>query len=340
MAFSAGSRSNSEKFAAFLEIFYARFVAPEPVALRILDDVRMPNGSMRFAMGGSTCISRLSGRSGTRSYFRHRWSYRQLRRQRRRVIRCVPARRCCSTPATAKTSSFPTGSPGSVFASGLNFPTGIAFRGNSQRFEVYVLESGVCTTSRCNDGVAWQSKGLPGNPFTADIRVFDQSAKVLRTLGKPADASTGTVNAFSTGGVVDIGFECGLAGGRLFATDNASDGGRIVTVDPTTGKVVPLITGLPAGPTGQLAFQDGWIYWGAGATTNSGVLSKSDGGPFGQPDIPCQDVTLSQNVFNSGEKSFPAVIPCSVIRTREGPYRPFSTPTPVRFDPECATARS
>src|SRR5580704_14894073 len=81
----------------------------------------------------------------------------------------------------------------------------------------------------------------------------------------------------------------GLAEGRLFTTDNASDGGRIVTVDPTTGKVVPLITGLPAGPTGQLAFQDGWIYWSAGATTNSGVLNKSDGGPFGQPDIPCQD---------------------------------------------------
>jgi hypothetical protein len=30
----------------------------------------------------------------------------------------------------------------SVFAKGLNFPTGIAFRGNSSQFEVYVLESG------------------------------------------------------------------------------------------------------------------------------------------------------------------------------------------------------
>ena len=143
----------------------------------------------------------------------------------------------------------PEGFKVSVFASGLNFPTGIAFRGDSRRFEVYVLESGVFPTSRCNDGVAWQSKGLPGNPFTADIRVFDQNAKLRRTLGKPTNALTGTPNAFSTGGVVDIAFEHGSAGGRLFATDNASDGGRIVTVDPTTGKVVPLITGLPAGPT-------------------------------------------------------------------------------------------
>jgi hypothetical protein len=137
-------------------------------------------------------------------------------------------------------------------------------------------------------------------PFWPIAWVFDQNAKLQRTLGKAPDASTETAGAFSPNAVVDIAFEYGLAGGRLFATDNASGGGRIVTVDPTTGNVVTLITGLPAGPTGQLAFQDGWIYWGAGATTNSGVVSKSDGGPFGQPDIPCQDVTLSQNVFNSG----------------------------------------
>ena len=86
-------------------------------------------------------------------------------------------------PGNGEDIILPDGFKVSVFASGLNFPTGIAFRGNSQRFEVYVLESGVFPTSRCNDGVAWQSKGLPGNPFTPDIRVFDQSAKLLRTLG-------------------------------------------------------------------------------------------------------------------------------------------------------------
>jgi len=211
-----------------------------------------------------------------------------------------PAEEVSFNPGNGEDIVLPDGFKVSVFASSLNFPTGIAFRGDAHHFEVYVLESGVFPTSRCNDGVAWQSQGLPGNPFTADIRVFDQNAKLRRTLGKPANASTGTPNAFSTGGVVDIAFEYGLAGGRLFATDNASDGGRIVTVDPTTGQVVPLITGLPAGPTGQLAFQAGWIYWGAGSTTNSGVVSKADGGAFGQPDIPCQDITLSQNLFDSG----------------------------------------
>ena len=211
-----------------------------------------------------------------------------------------PGEEVSFNPGNGEDIVVPDGFKVSVFASGLNFPTGIAFRGNADRFEVYVLESGVFPTSRCNDGVAWQAKGLPGNPFTPDIRVFDQRAHLLRTLGKSPDASTETAGAFSPKAVVDIAFEHGLVGGRLFATDNAGDGGRIVTVDPATGKVVPLITKLPGGPTGQLALQNGWIYWGAGATTNSGVVSKSDGGPNGQPEIPCQDVTLSQNVFDSG----------------------------------------
>ena len=207
-----------------------------------------------------------------------------------------PGEEVSFNPGNGEDIIVPDGFKVSVFASGLNFPTGIAFRGNAHRFEVYVLESGRFPTSRCNDGVAWQSKGLPGNPFTPDIRVFDKSAKLLRTLGKPADASTGTPGAFSPNSVVDIAFEHGLAGGRLFATDNASDGGRIVTVDPATGKVVTLITGLPTSLTGQLAFHGGWIYWGFAASTNNGVVD----GDGGQPDIPCQDITLSQNVFDSG----------------------------------------
>jgi len=210
-------------------------------------------------------------------------------------------------PGNGEDIVVPEGFKVSVFVSGLNSPTGIAFRGDARRFEVYVLESGAFPASRCNDGVAWQKAQPPlrGNPFTPDVVVFDRNARLLRTLGKPADATAGSSTAFQPGGpAVDIAFEHGLEGGRLFATDNGASGGRIVTLDPTTGKVTPLITGLPAGPTGQLAFRDGWIYWGAGSTTNSGVVSKADGGPFGQPDIPCQDITLSQNLFDSGGGTF------------------------------------
>jgi len=206
-----------------------------------------------------------------------------------------PGEEVSFNPGNGEDIVVPAGFTVSVFAKGLNFPTGITFRGNSRRFDVYVLESGRFPTSRCNDGVAWQAKGLPGNPFTPDILVFDHNARLLRTLGKPADAATETANTLQ-GGAVDVAYENGLEGGRLFATDNGSTGGRIVTVDPLTGTVTPRITELPAGPTGQLAFQGGWVYWGAGATTNSGVVDF-DGG---QPDIPCQDVTLSQNLFGSG----------------------------------------
>jgi hypothetical protein len=215
-----------------------------------------------------------------------------------------PGEEVLFNPGNGEDIVVPDGFRVSVFASGLNFPTGIAFRGNAQRFEVYVMESGRFPLSRCNDDVAWQTKGLPGrNPFTPDVLVFDNKAKLLRVLGKPTDVTTptGGTNVFQPHvPAIDIGFERGLQGGRMFATDGGFGIGRIVAVDPSAGAVIPLVTDLPGLPTSQLAFQDGWIYWGVAASTNAGVVGKFDGGPFGQPDIPCQDITLSKNVFDSG----------------------------------------
>src|SRR5947207_957995 len=48
-------------------------------------------------------------------------------------------------------------------------------------------------------------------------------------------------------------------------------------------------------------FRDGWIYWSQGSTTNSGVAGHDNGGGANQPDIPCQDIVLSQNRFDSGD---------------------------------------
>jgi hypothetical protein len=98
-----------------------------------------------------------------------------------------PGEEVSFNPSNGEDIIVPDGFKVSVFASGLSFPTGIAFRGSAKRFEVYVLESGVFPTSQCNDGVAWQTKGLSGNPFTPDIRVFDQCAKLLRGGGSPLD---------------------------------------------------------------------------------------------------------------------------------------------------------
>src|SRR5205807_1686355 len=119
----------------------------------------------------------------------------------------------------------------------------------------------------------------------------------------------------SEGPAVDIAFENGLKGGRLFATDSnqathahngQNNSSRIVTVDPQNGTVTPFIDDLPTGdhPSEQLAFKDGWIYWSQGSTTNSGVVGLDNGSGQNQSDIPCQDIVLSQNVFSSGNGVF------------------------------------
>lgn len=205
----------------------------------------------------------------------------------------------------------PSGYKVSVFKAGLNSPTGIAFRGNANNFEVFVLESGHGLPSRCNDQSAFGSGDFdPKNPFTPDILVFDQNGNQVRgPLAKPTSDGGGLQ---PEGPAIDIAFENGFDGGRLFATDSnqathahngQNNSSRIVTVDPATGKVTPFITQLPTGdhPSEQLAFQDGWIYWSQGSTTNSGVVGLDNGGGQNQQDIPCQDIVLSQNVFDSGE---------------------------------------
>src|SRR5215813_15153905 len=54
-------------------------------------------------------------------------------------------------PGNGQDIVVPPGFTVSVFKSGLNFPTGIAFRRAGPGFEVYVLESGHGLPSRCND---------------------------------------------------------------------------------------------------------------------------------------------------------------------------------------------
>jgi glucose/arabinose dehydrogenase len=206
--------------------------------------------------------------------------------------------------------TLPAGYTATVFASGLNQPTGIAFTGDSANFQVYVLESGHGLPSVCNEQSSFGTGDFdPNNPFTPDILVYNSAGKLIRgPLGKPNAAGTGFQAA---GPAVDIAFEKGLAGGRLFATDSnqaththngQNNSSRIVTVDPTTGKVTPFIVGLPTGdhPTEQLAFHGKWIYWSQGSTTNSGVVGRDNGGGQNQSDIPCQTIKLSQNVFDSG----------------------------------------
>jgi hypothetical protein len=213
-------------------------------------------------------------------------------------------------PSLPPSINLPAGFTASVFAAGLNMPTGIAFLGNSSSFQVFVLESGHGLPSTCNDETAWpEGEFATDNPFTPDILVFNQNGKLIRgPLGKP----TSTGGGFQPSGpAVDIAFVNGLSGGPLFASDSnqsthqhngQNNSSRISTVNPMTGEVTPFITNLPTGdhPTEQFAFRgDGWIYWSQGTTTNSGVVGLDNGSGQNQSDIPCQTITLSQNVFYS-----------------------------------------
>lgn len=205
----------------------------------------------------------------------------------------------------------PEGYKVSVFAQGLNFPTAVAFRGNKDNFEVFVLESGHGLPSRCNDETLPVFGGLfsASNPMTPDIKVFAQNGALIRgPLAKPTASGGGLL---PYGPAIDIAFERGFQGGRLFATDSnqairspgaQNNSSRIAIVDPQTGQVTPFIEGLPTGdhPAEQITFKGEWIYWSQGSTTNTGVVGRDNGGGANQHDIPCQDIQLSDNVFDSG----------------------------------------
>ena len=189
------------------------------------------------------------------------------------------------------------------------------------------MSSGHGLPSVCNEQGSFGSGQFdPTNPFTPDILVFDELGKLIRgPLAKPA-ANGGGLQA--AGPAVDIAFEQGLKGGRLFVTDSnqathaagQNNSSRIVVVDPNSGDITPFITNLPTGdhPTEQLAFRDGWIYWSQGSTTNSGVVGRDNGGGTNQNDIPCQDIVLSDSVFDSG----------GTPDVKSSGYSPFGTQRP------------
>src|SRR3954466_8083490 len=97
-------------------------------------------------------------------------------------------------PGNGQDIALPRGYRASVFAKDLNFPTGIAFRGSKNNFQVLVIESGTGLPSRCNNNElpAFGGKFSPGNPFTPDLVIFDQNGhRLAGPLGKPTVAGGG-----------------------------------------------------------------------------------------------------------------------------------------------------
>jgi glucose/arabinose dehydrogenase len=216
-------------------------------------------------------------------------------------------------PGNGEDIVVPSGYKVEVFAKGLNFPTDVAFLGSKNDFRVLVLESGTGLPSRCNDNTKVPGVGKfdANNPFTPDLLVFDRHGnKIGGPLGKPTASGGGFQ---PDGPAIGLSFERDTAGGTLFATDSnqgvrgapgaANNTSRIVTLSLSSGTVTPVITGLPTGdhPTEQILVKDGWLYWSQGSATNAGVTGHDNGGGGNQHDIACQQITLSDTVFDSGD---------------------------------------
>jgi glucose/arabinose dehydrogenase len=103
-----------------------------------------------------------------------------------------PVETAIYAPGHAQDIVVPPGFRVSVFARGLNQPTGIAFQGNKNNFKVYVLESGHGIPSRCNEQGSFGTGTFdPTNPFTPDVLVFDKFGnKIAGPLFKPAGSGT------------------------------------------------------------------------------------------------------------------------------------------------------
>lgn len=212
----------------------------------------------------------------------------------------------------------PPGYKVEVFAKGLNFPTDVAFRGNSNRFEVFVTEAGTSLPGFCNAAEGYPTPDAE-NPFLPQVRVLDASGHTLRVLGRSPTVAQRESPAFLHAPTIGITFQQEFEGGRMFVTDSLQgvrgaqgpkNSSRVLDVNPQTGVVKELITGLPTGdhPTEQITVKDGWLYWSQGSVTNSGVVGHDNGGRVGgdadldtQHEIPCQDVVLSGNNSDSGD---------------------------------------
>jgi len=227
-------------------------------------------------------------------------------------------------PSQGQDIFVPPGYKVEVFASGLNFPAGIAFKGSSSNFEVYVTESGTGLPGRCNGAEFFRDTANvadSANPFLPQVRVLDTQGTTLRQLGRAPSVAAREGAAVLHAPTIGIAFENGFGGGKLLASDSLQgvrgaqgpkNSSRIVELDAANGALKELIVNLPTGdhPTEQITVKDGIIYWSQGSVTNSGVVGHDNGGPVGGPadisgaiqhEIPCEDVVLSGNNSDSGD---------------------------------------
>jgi glucose/arabinose dehydrogenase len=179
----------------------------------------------------------------------------------------------------------PAGYKVEAVATGLNFPTDVAF---DEKGNVYVIQAGY------SYGEAW------GEPKLIKIENSGTSSTIA-TGGK-----NGPWNGFTF-----------YDGNFYVAEGGEAEGGKILKIS-MDGKMTALIEKLPSigdHHTNGPVINDGYIYFGQGTATNSAVVG-TDNADFGwlkrHPDfhdIPCSDITLnginydSENIFDSIGKS-------------------------------------
>jgi glucose/arabinose dehydrogenase len=206
-------------------------------------------------------------------------------------------RRCVSPHDVA----VPCGYDVEVVATGLTYPSGIAFDG---RGVAYVTEAGFAY------GIE------PTTPRL--VRIEPNGAITPIAVGDPSTAPWNGVD---------------WRGGSFFLSEAGHEGtGQIVRLDASGASTV-LASGLPSGgdhhTNGPVVSADGWVYFGQGTVTNSAVVGQ-DSADFGwlgkRPqlhDIPARDVVLAGQDFMSGDARHPGST--EVVAT--GAFVPFGTRT-------------
>lgn len=195
--------------------------------------------------------------------------------------------------------ALPSGYRIEVVATGLTFPTGVAF---DDAGRVHVVEAGY------SYGEAWAVPRL--------LRIEPGGGSTVIAEGE---------NPPWNG--VDY------ADGSFFIAEGGQlEGGRILRV-AADGRISVLVEGLPGHgdhhTNGPAVGPDGMLYFGQGTATNSGVVGP-DNADFGWlhrfpefHDTPCEDVTLAGVGFESADPLTDD--PDDAATT--GAYSPFGTPT-------------